>query len=130
MPKRILIVDDSKLIHSMYEQLLTAKYSCEIFHAMDGVEALFKLSKGGGVDLILLDIDMPVMNGIQFLTRRAEEKNYSHVPVIVVSTRSAEEDIKTCLRLGATAYILKPFAQDQFYNLIDKVFADKDLHGG
>ena len=122
MVQKILVIDDSKLVHSMYSQLLK-RYKCEFVHAMNGAEGMDKLAVEGDIDLILLDIDMPVMTGLQFLEKVRQEDIYNDIPIIVISTQGKEEDIKKGLELGANAYIIKPFETSDLYSLIDKIKA-------
>jgi CheY-like chemotaxis protein len=66
---KILIVDDSQLIHNMYRLIMSRYQGCKILDAMNGLEALDILSRESDFDIILLDINMPVMNGIQFMEK-------------------------------------------------------------
>jgi two-component system chemotaxis response regulator CheY len=97
--KKALVVDDSQLIHNMYRLVLKRYKGCTISDAMNGLEALDILSKNSDFDLILLDINMPVMNGIQFMEKIKKEKLYSHIPIVVISTEGREEDTLRALKL-------------------------------
>lgn len=103
---RILIVDDSKLIHQMYRLVLMKYKNCEIVDAMNGLEALEILARGEDFDLILLDINMPVMNGVQFMEKLKETGKHRHIPIIVISTEGREEDTLRAMKLGAWGYIV------------------------
>lgn len=120
MLKKILVVDDSSLIHQMY-RLVMSRYKCEIVDAMNGQEALDILSLQNDVQLILLDINMPVMNGVQFLEKAAKTGLPSKIPIIVISTEGKEEDTLRGLRLGARGYLKKPFNPTDLYSLIEKI---------
>lgn len=120
MLKKILVVDDSSLIHQMY-RLVMSRYKCEIVDAMNGQEALDILSLQNDIQLILLDINMPVMNGVQFLEKAAKSGLPSKVPVIVISTEGKEEDTLRGLKLGARGYLKKPFNPTDLYSLIEKI---------
>jgi two-component system chemotaxis response regulator CheY len=120
MLKKILVVDDSSLIHQMY-RLVMSRYKCEIVDAMNGQEALDILSLQNDVQLILLDINMPVMNGVQFLEKAAKTGLPSKIPVIVISTEGKEEDTLRGLKLGAKGYLKKPFNPTDLYSLIEKI---------
>ncbi len=122
---KILIVDDSQLIHSMYRLVLNRYEGCKICDAMNGLEALDILSRENSFDLILLDINMPVMNGIQFMEKLKKEGIYRKIPIIVISTEGKEEDTLKALKLGAWGYIVKPFKPHVLYELIEKVQAKK-----
>jgi len=122
---KILIVDDSQLIHSMYRLVLNRYNGCRIVDAMNGLEALDVLSRESDFDLILLDINMPVMNGIQFMEKLRKENIYRQIPIVVISTEGKEEDTLRALKLGAWGYIVKPFKPHMLYELIEKVLAKK-----
>ena len=118
---KILIVDDSQLIHSMYRLILNRYQGCRILDAMNGLEALDMLSRESDFDLILLDINMPVMNGIQFMEKLHGENLYRHIPVIVISTEGREDDTLMALKLGAVGYVVKPFKPQLLHELIEKI---------
>jgi two-component system, chemotaxis family, chemotaxis protein CheY len=120
MLKKVLIVDDSSLIHQMYRLVLN-RYSCEIVDAMNGQEALDLLEVHQGIQLILLDINMPVMNGVQFMEKARLNSAIRDIPVIIISTEGKESDTLRGLQLGAKAYLQKPFKPDLLHELIDKL---------
>ncbi len=124
---KVLIVDDSQLIHNMYKLVLKRYKKCVFVDAMNGLEALDILSKGDDFDLILLDINMPIMNGIQFMEKINKENLYSQIPIIIISTEGKEEDTLRAMKLGARGYIVKPFKPHQLYELIEKVLLKKSL---
>ncbi len=121
MFKKILVIDDSALIHQMY-RLVMSRYKCEIVDAMNGQEALDILAGQDDVQLILLDINMPVMNGLQFLEKSAPLGIPKKIPIIIISTEGKEEDTIRGLRLGASGYLKKPFNPPELHGLIDKIF--------
>ena len=118
---KVLIIDDSQLIHSMYRLVLNRYKNCQFADAMNGLEALDILSKEGDFSLILLDINMPVMNGLQFMEKIHKENLYRHIPIIVISTEGKEEDTLRALRLGASGYVVKPFKPNLLHELIDNL---------
>ena len=122
---KILIVDDSQLIHSMYRLVLNRYKNCKIVDAMNGLEALDALSRENDFNIILLDINMPVMNGLQFMEKIKNENIYKHIPIIVISTEGKEEDTLRALQLGATGYVVKPFKPHMLYELIEKILSRK-----
>lgn len=120
MLKKILVVDDSELIHKMY-RLVMSRYQCEFMDAMHGQEALDLLSVHQDVQLVLLDINMPVMNGVQFLEKASALGITRQVPVIIISTEGKEDDTIRGLRLGAKGYLTKPFNPTDLHDLIGKI---------
>ncbi len=105
MLKKVLVVDDSELIHSMYRLILKRYRGCTFVKAMNGKEALEKLATEDAIDLILLDMNMSVMNGIQFLENIKSGGVYTHIPVIIISIEGKEKDIiLRGMELGAKGY--------------------------
>lgn len=121
MLKKVLVVDDSALIHQMYRLVLN-RYNCTIADAMNGQEALDILAVQGDIELILLDINMPVMNGVQFLEKAAPLGIVKRIPVIVISTEGKEDDTIRGLKLGARGYLKKPFHPAGLHEMIEKIF--------
>src|SRR5512133_3127159 len=126
MLKKILVVDDSALIHQMY-RLVMNRYNCTIADAMNGQEALDILAVQNDIELILLDINMPVMNGLQFMEKSAPLGIPNKIPIIIISTEGKEEDTIRGLRLGARGYLKKPFNPPELHSLIDKIFATDNI---
>jgi len=121
MLKKILVVDDSELIHNMYRLILKKYDGCTLVKAMNGREGLDQLAVEEGIELILLDINMPVMNGLQFLEAVKKKAEYAHIPVIIISTEGREDDTLRGLSLGARGYIVKPFKSAMLHGLIESV---------
>ena len=111
MLRRVLVVDDSELLHKMYDLTLRRYMTrgTQVVHALNGFEALESLGKFADIDLILLDVNMPRMSGIEFLRRRREDPTLREIPVIMVTTEGADEDAQLALREGASSYVTKPF---------------------
>lgn len=127
MLKKILVVDDSALIHQMY-RLVMNRYNCTIFDAMNGQEALDVLSVQQGIELILLDINMPIMNGVQFMEKANLTGIVRKIPVIIISTEGKEEDTIRGLQLGARGYLKKPFHPAELHEMIQKIFKQPSAH--
>lgn len=123
--RKVLVVDDSQLIHSMYRLVLNKYRGCRIVDAMNGLEALDVLSRESDFDFILLDINMPVMNGLQFMEKLKKENLHRSIPIIVISTEGKEEDTLRALELGAWGYVVKPFKPHDLFDLIGKVMTRK-----
>jgi two-component system chemotaxis response regulator CheY len=121
MFKKVLVVDDSALIHQMYKMVLM-RYRCEIIQALNGQDGLDKLEKNPDVDMMLVDINMPLMNGLEFIQKVKALEKYNNIPIIIVSTEGKEEDTKRGLALGAQGYVKKPFQPSDLHSLIGKLF--------
>ncbi|HEV2844635.1 MAG TPA: response regulator [Thermoanaerobaculia bacterium] len=117
-PRKVLVVDDSKLMHKMYEVMLR-QYA--LVYASDGRQALDRLQEHADIDLVLLDINMPNMNGLEFLAQLRADASRSALPVIVISTEGREEDTNRGLEAGATAYIKKPFQTEEILAVIARL---------
>ncbi len=109
-PTKVLAVDDSDLMHRMYEVMLRG---VEVLHARDGVQALDLLTAHPDIDLVLLDINMPNMNGFELLAELGRRGRVPSLAVVVVTTEGHEDEAARGLAAGATAYLTKPFRGDQ-----------------
>lgn len=114
--KRVLAVDDSEMLQAMYRLVMRRYEGCEVVVAGNGVEALERYDEK--FDLILLDINMPVMGGLQFLQALKDRGKKLTAPIIVVSTEGQDDDIKQALELGATYYLVKPFKSSSLHDMI------------
>src|SRR4029078_5838722 len=103
--RKILAVDDSALIHKMYKLFLSRYKNCKLVSAMNGLDALDKLGQAEGIARILLDINMPVMNVLEFLSRVQKEPAYQNIPVIIISTEGKEEDPIRGLKMGGAGKV-------------------------
>jgi DNA-binding response OmpR family regulator len=104
MSRKILVVDDTRNVQFMLQEYLQNQ-GFETCLASDGVEAM-EIFHAGGIDLILLDIMMPNMDGYQFISKLRTE---SSLPVIMITAKQQEEDVVRGFELGADDYITKPF---------------------
>jgi len=110
----------------MYRLMFKKYPNCTQLKAMNGKEALEKLAREKDIDLILLDINMPVMNGIQFLEHVRTDGKHTHIPIIIISTEGKEEDTLRGLSLGAKGYIVKPFKSVVLHNMIESIFRSEN----
>ena len=117
-PRKVLVVDDSKLMHKMYEVMLR-RYA--LLYALDGREALDRLREHGDIDLVLLDVNMPNMNGLEFLAEMRADEALAELPVVIISTEGREEDTARGLEAGAAAYIKKPFDTEEILEIIGRL---------
>ncbi len=117
-PRRVMAVDDSKLMLKMYEVMLR---TFPLVTAGDGLEALRRLEEYADIDLVLLDVNMPNMNGLEFLAAAKASGALERLKVIVVTTDGKEDEIERGMAAGATAYMTKPFDSEQLLGLISKI---------
>jgi two-component system chemotaxis response regulator CheY len=114
MESDILIVDDSAAIRKIFQRILrqTGMPIRSIHEAGDGQEALERL-KTRKVDLVLLDVNMPRMNGLQLLAFMKTSTEWRDIPVVMITTEGGEATVSEAVRLGAAGYVRKPCTADQ-----------------
>ena len=117
-PRKVLVVDDSKLMLKMYEVMLR---QYPLVYASDGLQALDRLREHADIDLVLLDINMPNMNGFELLSRLRSDGVHQDLPVIIISTEGRDEDTERGLQAGAAAYIKKPFHSEDILEKISQI---------
>ena len=120
MGKKILAVDDSSSIRKMVEFTLKSK-GFKVTTAVDGQEALEFLAKELP-DAVILDINMPRMDGFEFLKKIKSDDAYSALPVMMLTTEGQDEDRETAQSLGAGHYIVKPFKPSELIAAVEKLF--------
>ena len=110
----VMIVDDSAAIRKILRRVLVqAEVPLgKVHEAADGVEALAKL-KTERVGLILSDINMPNMDGIELLSKLKADDEYKNVPIVMVTTEGSQARVLQALELGAAGYVKKPFTAEQ-----------------
>jgi two-component system chemotaxis response regulator CheY len=114
MPLDVMIVDDSAAIRKILQRVLVQADVPlgKVHEAGDGLEALEKL-KAAGVGLILSDINMPNMDGLQLLSALKAEDSLKQIPVIMVTTEGSSTKVMEAVSLGAAGYVRKPFTAEQ-----------------
>jgi len=114
MPLDVLIVDDSAAIRKILQRVLRqAEVPVgQVFEAGDGLEAL-EMLKSQTVGLILSDINMPNMDGLQFLSHLRANHAWKTVPVVMITTEGGQTKVMEAVQLGASGYVRKPFTADQ-----------------
>ena len=111
---RVLIVDDSSVMRKIVERALrqAGLEPLVVLEAGSGVEGLEAL-RAGTVQLILSDINMPSMDGLEFLRQLRAQNLAEGVPVVMITTESSEEHVRQAIQAGAQGYIRKPFTAEQ-----------------
>ncbi len=122
MAKKILVVDDSKTISDMVRMILE-KIGYEVETAYDGLEALEKV-KVVNPDLIVLDVNMPKMDGFRVCRLLKFDRNFRSIPIIMLTARDEEENIKTGIKTGADLYLTKPIEPDKLIEAVSKFLRD------
>lgn len=106
--KKILIVEDSSAMRSLLISTIEALEGFEIVEAANGFEAL-RLLPRERVDLVITDINMPDINGLELIRYVRNSAIYKSIPLFIISTESSERDLAKGLALGANEYLIKPF---------------------
>lgn len=119
MAKLILIIDDDPLIRQLLKSYLCKDYTIEL--KSDGQQAIYWLKSGNVPDLILLDMEMPEMNGRVFIHRIKTSAIHKNIPIVVVSGSNSTLLKNSFLKAGATDYIIKPFQQETINEVINNI---------
>lgn len=117
MSKKILIVEDSLSMRSLIVATIAVTGDYETIEVANGFEALRILPREK-VDLIITDINMPDINGLELISFIRNNENYRETPLFIISTEGSERDREKGMSLGADAYLVKPFAPEQLQRLI------------
>jgi two-component system chemotaxis response regulator CheY len=122
MAYRVLVVDDSSSIRAIIKKIIKVSGFdvAEFLDACDGREAL-SIMAANQVDLVLTDINMPNMNGLDLIARIKENERLASVPVVVVSTEGSEKKMAEAMALGAVGYVKKPFVPEEIKQTLNKI---------
>ncbi len=113
----ILVVEDSPTMRQLISFAMKRIPDSRVIEATDGVDALKKLSSEK-IDLILADINMPVMDGLKLVSLVRGNSAFKDIPIIMVTTEGAEEDRKRAIAIGANAYLPKPIQTQELLKLV------------
>jgi two-component system chemotaxis response regulator CheY len=119
---KVLVVEDSPTMRQLIVFALKRIRGFQIVEANDGVDALKKLS-AEKFDLILTDINMPIMDGLKLVSMVRNDPNYKETPIIVITTEGAIEDRERALALGANEYITKPIQTMKILETVKKLMS-------
>jgi two-component system, chemotaxis family, chemotaxis protein CheY len=111
---KILIVDDSATMRKILMRAIRqAGVECDaFFEAANGAEGLERLNAEASIDVVLSDVNMPVMNGIDFVKAVRAQAQKNTVPILMVTTEGGEAMLKTAMEAGASGYVTKPFTPE------------------
>jgi two-component system chemotaxis response regulator CheY len=125
---RVLVVEDSSAMRAFVRAALENEGDYEVLEASSGFEALRILPRER-FDLVLVDINMPDINGLELVAFMRKTDPHKQTPLIVISTEASERDRSRALSLGADAFVSKPFTPDQLVDAVVKVRAEKVIGG-
>jgi two-component system chemotaxis response regulator CheY len=123
MSAKVLVIDDSLLVRQQVGRTLAAG-GFTIIEAVDGVDAMAKLTASPDIRLIVCDVNMPRMNGIEFLESMKKESKGAGVSVVMLTTEGQTELIQRAKSLGARGWIVKPFKPDLLLAAAKKLTAE------
>lgn len=115
----IMVVEDSPTMRQLITFTLKRMPGYNVVEAVDGMDALKKLSEEL-FDLILADINMPVMDGLKLVGLLRNDIRYRKTPIIMITTESTEEDRKKAMAVGATAYLSKPIQTQDLLKIVQE----------
>ena len=125
MPEyNFLVVEDSPTMRQLISFALKRISGSKIVEANDGIDALKKLSTQK-FDIILTDINMPIMDGLKLVSMVRNDPSHKAIPIIIITTEGADEDRKRGLALGANAYIPKPIQTAELLSVVNGILGNK-----
>jgi DNA-binding response OmpR family regulator len=107
MKRKILAIDDEKSIRFIIENTFNKEF--EVVTLSNGMDALYYIQSGNLPDVIICDVEMPVMNGFEFIKRIRESGFFDEIPLMMLSGKEESADKIKCFEMGADDYIVKPF---------------------
>ncbi|GDX53017.1 hypothetical protein LBMAG27_20640 [Bacteroidota bacterium] len=125
MKKTLLIVDDELSIRLLLEHFLGEEYN--VITKEDGRKAFDWLEKGNHTDLILADLEMPVLDGFELLVKLRENKETQTIPYMVVTGKAKTDNYMKSFRLGANDYLQKPFTPEEIKSRVEIILKEKSL---
>jgi DNA-binding response OmpR family regulator len=117
--KKILLVDDKSSMSRLIFQFLNKSF--ELTTKEDGLQALLWLQEGNIPDLILTDLQMPNLDGFEFITHVKKSGFFRNIPIVVLSSRDSSNDRIKCFKMGVEDYIVKPFNPEELQVRIERI---------
>ena len=108
---RALVIDDSRTVRAIVGKTLRDE-GLDVIEAANGREGLDRLHQTTGVDLILVDWNMPEMNGLEFITAVRKDRTFDAVRIVMVTTETEQVQVVRALEAGADEYVMKPFTRE------------------
>ena len=122
--KILLIEDDMIEVMKLNRSISKLEMNHKIIEANNGEEALKLLSKKDNLpDIILLDLNMPKINGIEFLSILKSDDILKHIPTIILTTSNNQKDLIACYEIGIAGYVLKPLKYEEYVSKIENILA-------
>ena len=123
MSKCVLVVDDSETVRQVL-QLTLSNAGFDVIEAEDGDDALEKLVSAPAVDMLITDLNMPNMNGLELIQKIRDDGKHRFTPIVMLTTESSEEKKRAGREAGASGWIVKPFKPEQLLKVVKMVLGD------
>ena len=123
MAKCVLVVDDSETVRQVL-QLTLSNAGFDVIEAEDGDDALNKLFSAPVVDMLITDLNMPNMDGLELIKKIREDKKHRFTPIVMLTTESSEEKKRAGREAGASGWIVKPFKPEQLLKVVKMILGD------
>jgi len=123
MSKCVLVVDDSETVRQVL-QLTLSNAGFDVIEAEDGDDALEKLASAPAVDMLITDLNMPNMNGLELIQKIRDDGKHRFTPIVMLTTESSEEKKRAGREAGASGWIVKPFKPEQLLKVVKMVLGD------
>ena len=117
---KALVVEDSPTMRQLIVFALRRLQTLKVTEADDGIDALKKI-QAEKFDILITDINMPIMDGLKLVSLVRKDANHKDIPIIIITTEGAQEDRQRALALGANAYITKPIQAPQVINTVKEL---------
>jgi len=119
MKIKVLVVEDNNAMRNLIATALDQHLDVDVYEAENGFAAL-KLLPENEFQVILTDINMPDINGLELISFLRQHPSYRDVPILIITTEAGEEDRKRGLSIGANGYLVKPFTEGDLVNLVQQ----------
>ncbi len=125
---KIMVVDDCSITRKLLGHYLVSK-GYQVAFAENGLDAMEKIGKEG-INLVLTDLNMPYMDGLELVKTLKADPNWAHIPVLMVTTEKDETEKEKALKIGASAYLIKPVTSEVISQSIKTILQDIFKEGG
>jgi two-component system chemotaxis response regulator CheY len=116
----VMIIDDSRTVRALLRRLLSGA-GYEVFEASDGDDGIERIRATPGLALVICDVNMPRMNGMDMVTELKRDPKTAALSVLMLTTESSRPSIEKARDLGAKGWVIKPFAPDQLLKVVQKL---------
>ena len=120
MTPKVLVIDDSRTIRQMVAEALSES-GYEVVEAESGADGLGKLEQHSGIAVVLCDVNMPDMDGLEMLAAVKAKERYASLPIFMLTTEGKSAVVQQAKQLGAKGWIIKPFKPEQLVALVRKI---------